>query len=163
MAGAGNGKLSPLTVYEPLCLPLTTIADGRGFASYDLFALAESYGIQIDNSGQVNATTTYPGIKRGWHRHKEQFDCMAVVFGDAIVAAWKMVDSSREEIESKIFYIDEHNPSLVIIPPGWWHGLTPVGGKPCLMIYYVSNKFDPAKPDEERLPYDDHDSPKLLE
>ena len=42
----------------------------------------------------------------------------------------------------------------MIIPAGLWHGAVAVGPDPAGLLYYVTNAYDPAEPDEERRAYD---------
>lgn len=132
---------------KPRILPYPVIFDERGFGAYNLFSNF------FNLNGQLNITTTYPGVKRAWHRHQKQTDYMAIVRGNAIVAVWK--EDQEGKIESEKFCIGEHNSQIVAIPPGWWHGITPIGDEPCTMIYFVTNRYDPQNLDEERILYDE--------
>ncbi len=116
--------------------------DDRGYSYMNIFSEAPM-------EGQVNFSVVNPGVIKAWHRHKYQTDYWMIVMGDAKVGLY-----DSEKGEGKAIYMGEHNPKVIAIPPGIWHGLTPVGGKPCAILYYVTRKYDPENPDEERAPYD---------
>ena len=69
--------------------------------------------------------------------------------GDARVA---LHDAEKGPTETH--FIGEHNPEVIKVPPGIWHGYTTVGTKPCGLLYYVNKKYNPKEPDEERAPWD---------
>ncbi len=119
---------------------MNSFMDDRGWAFYDIFE---------DMSGQINYSVLYPGIVKAWHRHKHQTDYFFVAMGDARVAL-----HDQDKGETKTYYIGEHNPQVIKIPPGIWHGYRAVGNRPCGLIYYVNKKYDPQNPDEERAPWD---------
>ncbi|MEK6655022.1 MAG: dTDP-4-dehydrorhamnose 3,5-epimerase family protein, partial [Thermodesulfobacteriota bacterium] len=56
---------------------LRVISDERGRLMEILRADDEVF----HGFGQVYMTTAYPGVVKGWHYHKRQFDNMAVVRG----------------------------------------------------------------------------------
>lgn len=51
-------------------------------------------------------------------------------------------------------FIGERNPAMVSVPAGVLHGYTTVGPTPCGLLYHVTNKYDPADPDEWRVDWD---------
>jgi dTDP-4-dehydrorhamnose 3,5-epimerase len=99
--------------------------------------------------GQINFSILYPGVVKAWHRHKRQTDYFCVIIGDARVA---MHDPEKGTTET--IFIGEHNPKVLKIPLGIWHGYTALGPTPCGLLYYVDRKYDPKDPDEERAPWD---------
>ncbi len=119
---------------------MNTYLDDRGRAYYDIFD-----GLP----GQINYSVAYPGIVKAWHRHKHQTDYFFVAMGNARVA---LHDSEKGTTETH--FIGEHNPQVIKISPGIWHGYTCLGPEPCGLIYYVSRKYNPEDPDEERASWD---------
>lgn len=67
--------------------------------------------------GQVYMTTAYPGVVKGWHYHKKQFDNMAVVKGMMKIVLYDGRKDSVTFGELNEFIAGEHNPILVHIPP----------------------------------------------
>jgi dTDP-4-dehydrorhamnose 3,5-epimerase-like enzyme len=98
---------------------------------------------------QINYSILYPGIYKAWHRHKNQDDYFCVLKGMAQVGIYNL-----EQEKSYKYFIGEHNPAVVHICAGEWHGLTAVGNEPCGLLYLVTKRYDPSSPDEERRPYD---------
>jgi dTDP-4-dehydrorhamnose 3,5-epimerase len=124
-----------------------------------------------DISGQVNLSVMYAGAVKAWHRHALQTDHWAVPLGNlkvglfnsdaASIAAELILASSlpnaaqavRLEIppnSGQTVYLGEHRPGVLTIPPGVWHGGVAVGGRDAALLYYVTRKYDPTNPDEER-------------
>ncbi len=150
----GQHERLPAALVEPL----NRIADGRGVGYYDIFGPAEKLGLPVNEWGQINATTTYHGIRRAWHWHEGQNDFLTVVAGNEIVAGW---DRNNDE-DSFVEVIGEDSPRGILVPAGFVHGLTPVGGLSGTMVYWVSKKYDPENLDEGRLSYEEN-HPELLE
>jgi len=121
-----------------------TYSDDRGWSFLDIFSALEK--------GQVNYSVVHPGVVKAWHRHKRQWDHWCVLTGNARVGL-----HDPETNKTTTVYIGEKNPQSLAIPPGIWHGMTPVGAEPCGLLYYVTEKYDPSDPDEERAPWNAFD------
>ena len=57
------------------------------------------------------------------------------------------------------FFLGEHNPSLVRIPPGVWHGWKGISETECLVVNVPTEVYNYTDPDEYRLPYDTDEIP----
>ena len=121
---------------------LNKFTDSRGWSLNDIYSHFPG------DEYQINYSILYPGIIKAWHRHKYQDDYFCILKGMAQVGGY-----SDEEGPQK-FFIGEHNPAVVHIKAGEWHGLTAVGTKPVGLLYLVTNLYDPRLPDEERAPHD---------
>jgi|TARA_A100001201_G_scaffold65209_1_gene61335 dTDP-4-dehydrorhamnose 3,5-epimerase len=123
---------------------LPKFVDSRGWSLngiYDLFDGQEF---------QVNYSILYPGVVKAWHRHQHQDDYFCILKGMAQVGIY---NESHPEPEK--YFIGEHNPAVVHVKAGEWHGLTAVGNEPCGLLYLVTKKYNPDIPDEERAgPFD---------
>jgi len=93
---------------------------------------------------QINYSVLYPGIVKAWHRHKYQDDYFCIIKGMAQVGVY------TDENGPEKYFIGEHNPSVVHIRAGEWHGLTCIGNEPCGLLYFVTNRYNHVRPDEER-------------
>jgi dTDP-4-dehydrorhamnose 3,5-epimerase len=138
---------------------LDKFADSRGWSLNDIYANADfvigsvkgvSPHCKQCNSFQVNYSVVNPGIIKAWHRHKCQDDYFCIVKGMAQVGVYNPKTKRAEK-----FFIGEHNPCVVRIDAGEWHGLTPIGDESCGLLYFVTCKYDPQNPDEERASYTD--------
>ena len=128
---------------EPVFVPLTPFADDRGWSYMNLFNGAMS------SQGQVNFSLQYPGVVKAWHRHDKQTDFWACLMGHLKVGVHRESDGA-----SWMIVIGERRPGVVVIPPPLWHGAACVGPTSAGLLYYVTQTYDPAKPDEHRRPWD---------
>ena len=101
--------------------------------------------------GQVYMTTTYPDVVKAWHMHKKQTDHVACVSGMIKVVLYDGRDASPTFGEISQFYIGEHNPILVQIPPGVYHGWMCVSQNEAVVINIPTELYDYESPDEYRL------------
>jgi dTDP-4-dehydrorhamnose 3,5-epimerase len=134
--------------------------------------------------GQVNASVMYAGAVKAWHRHARQDDHWVVLAGDlkvglfntgqsALVAELRLAGSlpAAERVvpvevapgQGKAVYLGEHQPGALRIPIGLWHGGVAVGGRDALLLYYVTRKYNPQQPDEERASWDKFPFPWTVE
>jgi dTDP-4-dehydrorhamnose 3,5-epimerase len=127
----------------PVLTPVKTYLDTRSLSFMNILCG------DLPPRGQINYSKVFPGAVKAWHRHKKQIDFWICVDGDLKVGLY-----CAESDTMSIAHIGEHSPSMVVIPPGVWHGCTPIGGKPAGLLYCVSEKYDPMIPDEERSPWD---------
>ena len=102
--------------------------------------------------GQVYMTTAYPGAVKAWHYHKKQFDHFVVVRGMMKVVLYDGREKSPTFREINEFFMGEHNPILLQIPPLVHHGFKCIGEAEALVINVPTETYDPRNPDEYRLP-----------
>jgi len=144
---------------------LPKFADARGWSLNDIYGVVRKHTLaQFPESPsdssyrfenfQINYSILYPGIIKAWHRHKNQDDYFCVIHGMAQVGVFDEVVASTGANGAQKFFIGEHNPGVIHIEAGEWHGLTAVGTKPVGLLYLVTNLYDPRLPDEERAPHD---------
>jgi len=146
-----------------------TYCDDRGRLLLSLFDhLAEI-------PGQVNMALMYAGVVKAWHRHAQQDDHWVVVMGDLKVGLFNTEDIplmaelrlagpvlGEERVISievpanmgRAVYLGEHRPAALCIPRRLWHGGVAVGGRDALLLYYVTRRYDPQCPDEQREAWD---------
>jgi dTDP-4-dehydrorhamnose 3,5-epimerase len=109
--------------------------------------------------GQSYVALNYPGCIRAWHYHKEQTDYFVVIKGMVKVALYDDREGSPTRGEVAEFFMGEQNPLLLRIPPGVLHGYKTIGVEPSLLVNFPTRTYDPAAPDEYRLPWDSPDIP----
>jgi dTDP-4-dehydrorhamnose 3,5-epimerase len=132
--------------------PLRVIADERG----RLMELLRADDPEFIAFGQVYMTTVRPGVVKAWHFHKKQTDAMAVVSGMAKIVLYDAREGSPTRGEVNEFFAGEHNPILVRIPHGVYHGMKGVGEREAIIVNTVTEPYNRSKPDEFRL--DPHDN-----
>ncbi len=105
--------------------------------------------------GQVYMTSVYPGIVKAWHCHRVQTDHLVAVRGMVRLALWDDREGSKTRGDVDEVCIGVHNPTLVVVPPGVWHGFQGVGGEEAIVINVPTETFNYELPDELRMdPYE---------
>jgi len=109
--------------------------------------------------GQVYMTTTYPGVVKAWHLHKEQTDNLACVKGMIKLALYDSREQSPTFKQVDQFYLGLHNPLLVQIPKGIYHGWMCVSPDEAIIVNIPTESYNYETPDEFRLDPHDNDIP----
>lgn len=105
--------------------------------------------------GQVYMTATYPGVVKAWHKHEKQTDNTACVQGMIKLALYDSRENSPTYQEISQFFIGIHNPLLVQIPPGVFHGWMCMSEEEAIVINIPTEVYNYEHPDEQRLdPYE---------
>lgn len=138
-------------IHDVVIKKLVTHADDRG---YFREVLRDDDDL-LRRFGQTSITKTYPGVIKAFHWHQKQDDLWYVVDGMARVVLHDRRPGSPTEGETQVIYAGEDNPVLILIPAGIAHGYQVLGVKPVILFYHTTESYDPAAPDEERIPFDD--------
>ena len=129
---------------------LRVIPDERG----RLMEIMRSDDELFQEFGQVYMTTAYPGVVKGWHYHKVQFDNMACIQGMMKIVLYDAREDSKTCGEVQEFFAGEHNPILIHIPPYVYHGFKCISEKEAIVVNVPTKVYDYKKPDEFRVdPY----------
>lgn len=104
--------------------------------------------------GQLYMTTTLPGVVKGWHLHHVQWDNIVCVKGMLKLVLCDDRDDSPTKGEIDEFFIGEHAPLLVRVPPGVWHGWKCVSVDEAYVINAPTEVYVYDAPDQEELPHD---------
>jgi dTDP-4-dehydrorhamnose 3,5-epimerase len=138
--------------------PLKRFPDERGFFTEvmrkdwkDLFG--------EDTVAQSNLSFTYPNTIRAWHRHlRGQNDYFLVLKGMIKICAFEEKTAELNEVISSGL-----DMQIVRMPGHYWHGFKALGNEPALLLYFTTNLYNPADPDEERRVWNDPTlTPKIL-
>ncbi|MGZ4851348.1 MAG: dTDP-4-dehydrorhamnose 3,5-epimerase family protein [Candidatus Bathyarchaeia archaeon] len=104
-----------------------------------------------DKIAQANFSFTYPNIIRAWHRHlRGQVDYFLALKGAIKICAY---DDKTEEVNEVVS--NALNLQIVRVPGHYWHGFKALGDEPAMLLYFTTNLYDYANPDEERRPWND--------
>ena len=128
---------------RPAVIPLRRFDDERGW----LAEIARASGLP-EVLRQTNVSFSRQGTIRGLHYHERQSDLFVCLQGRARVVA---LDRDTGETFSED--IGDANFAAIYMPGDLAHGfeaLTDV-----LMLYHVTQEYDPADPDEYRVPWND--------
>ena len=134
---------------------LKVIPDERGHLMEILRADDEMFS----KFGQVYMTTAYPGMVKGWHYHKKQTDHFAVVKGMIKLVLYDNREDSPTKGEINEFFLGEHNPMLVKIPPLILHGFKCVSEQEAICINIPTEVYNYDQPDEFRVDPHKNDIP----
>ncbi len=111
--------------------------------------------------GQVYLTTAYPGVTKAWHYHKLQTDHFICTRGMMKVVLYDARENSPTKGEINEFFIGDHNPMIVEIPPLVYHGFKCVSDFEATVVNITTNTYNYDNPDEYRvdphngeIPYD---------
>ena len=142
-------------IHDVVVHPLTVNADERGY----LMEILRESDPFFTRFAQVYVSKHYPGVIRGWHYHKKQTDLWAVVEGNVKAAMYDMRKDSPTfgTVQEVILGVD--HPVVLVIPVGIAHGYKTIGVQPSLLLNFADRLYDPASPDEYRIPYDSPDIP----
>ena len=136
---------------------LKPLADDRGFL---MEILRSDEGI-FDRFGQCYVTMVRPGIVKGWHYHKKQYDHFCCLRGTAKVVLYDGRENSKTYGEVNEFILSLETPLLVKIPPYVFHGFTAAGEEEAMILNLPTELYHYTQPDEYRenpfspkIPYD---------
>jgi dTDP-4-dehydrorhamnose 3,5-epimerase len=104
--------------------------------------------------GQMYMTTTFPGVVKGWHLHRKQWDNIVCVKGMIKLVLFDDRPESPTKGRLDQFFIGEHNPTLVRVPPGLWHGWKCVSVEEAFIVNAPTEVYVYDAPDQEELPQD---------
>ena len=105
----------------------------------------------FESFGQVYLTTTYPGVVKAWHKHEKQSDNVCCVHGMLKLVLYDGREGSPTAGQIDRYYLGVHQPTLVHIPAGIWHGWMCISPKEALVVNVPTRPYDRAHPDEQRL------------
>jgi dTDP-4-dehydrorhamnose 3,5-epimerase len=129
---------------------LRVVPDERGRLTEILRSDSELFR----NFGQVYFTTTYTGVIKAWHMHRVQDDNVACIIGMIKLVLYDGRDESPTRGEIMELFAGEHNPVLVHIPPGVFHGWKCISDKEAYVVNVPTELYNYEDPDEFRLPID---------
>jgi dTDP-4-dehydrorhamnose 3,5-epimerase-like enzyme len=103
---------------------------------------------------QAYVTVTAPGQVKAWYKHKVQTDQITPLSGSGKLVLWdrRSENSATEPVEIEI---SAENPTLIVTPPGIWHGFRASEPQPLVLLHLNSHPFDHLQTDEERLDAND--------
>ncbi|MCC7106489.1 MAG: dTDP-4-dehydrorhamnose 3,5-epimerase family protein [Chloroflexi bacterium] len=131
--------------------PLKVWCDDRGY----LMEVLRADDPFFVGFGQSTYTVAYPGTIKAFHWHRRQDDLWFVAGGMAQVVLFDLREDSPTYRQTDVYCLGEHNRALLRIPTGVAHGYRVLGTEPTLLLYHTTEPYNPADPDEERLPFDD--------
>ncbi len=101
--------------------------------------------------GQVYMTTTYPGVVKAWHKHEKQTDNIACLAGMIKMALYDGRRGSPTAGEVNEFYLGSHQPLLIQVPAGVYHGWMCISQEEAVVVNIPTEIYNYEHPDEQRL------------
>ncbi len=110
----------------------------------------------LEKFGQAALATTLPGVTKAFHWHNRQDDLWYCLSGNAQVVLYDRRKDSKTHGKTQVIYVGENSErKLIIIPKGVAHGYRVLGNTGLIMLYFLTEPYNPKNPDEERIPFDD--------
>ncbi len=136
-------------------IPLRRIPDERG-TIYHMLSKTDPHFLQF---GEIYFSTVYPGVVKGWHKHREVTLNYACIFGRVKVVLYDERDSSASKGTLMEIYLGMDSYSLVIIPPGVWNGFKGMSHPYAIIANCCTHPHDPKlstriNPYDNHIPYD---------
>ena len=137
--------------------PLKIIPDERG-RLMEILRCDDDLFVKF---GQIYMTTAYPGAVKAWHYHKKQWDNFVVVRGMMKIVLYDTRGNSATKGKINEFFMGDHQPLLLRIPPLVYHGFKCISEQEAMVINTPSELYNYTEPDEYRvdphggdIPYD---------
>jgi dTDP-4-dehydrorhamnose 3,5-epimerase len=136
-------------------IPLRRIPDERG-TIYHMLKCTDSHFIQF---GEIYFSTIYPGIVKGWHKHREMTLDYACIFGRIKLVLYDEREGSPTYGELVELFPGPDNYSLIVIPPGVWNGFKGMSEPYAIVANACTHPHDPSRsirldPFDNHIPYD---------
>ncbi len=138
-------------IHDVVVKKLITHPDDRGYFR----EILRDDDNMLRRFGQTAVTKTYPGVIKAFHWHEDQDDVWYVVSGMARVVLFDRRKNSPSAGQTQVIFAGDDNPVSILIPTGIAHGYQVLGTEPMVMFYHVTKSYNPAAPDEQRIPFDD--------
>jgi dTDP-4-dehydrorhamnose 3,5-epimerase len=134
---------------------LAVIPDERGRLMEILRADEDGF----EKFGQVYISTTYPGVVKAWHLHKVQDDNFCCVKGMVKLVLYDAREDSPTKGTLTEYFIGNHNPMLVRVPAGVYHGWKCISGDESIVVNIPTEPYNRESPDEYRAAWNTPDIP----
>lgn len=133
--------------HKPTIIKGSLHVDDRGISKFinvmDLSKVKRMY--QVENYNQ--------GFIRAWRGHRKESKYAYVAKGAVLFATTKM-DVSRAGLRDiQKFTISAEEPSILIIPAGYYNGFKTLT-QDSIIIFFSTSTLEESKNDDFRLPYD---------
>jgi dTDP-4-dehydrorhamnose 3,5-epimerase len=136
-------------------VPLRRIPDERG----TVYHMLRSTDPHFTQFGEIYFSTVYPGVVKGWHRHREMTLYYACISGRIKLVVYDDRGGSPTYGEVNEFFLGPDDYSLVIIPPGLWNAFKGMSAPHAIVANCCTHPHEPSRserldPFTESIPYD---------
>jgi dTDP-4-dehydrorhamnose 3,5-epimerase len=136
-------------------IPLRRIPDERG-TIYHMLKSTDPHFIQF---GEIYFSTIYPGVIKGWHKHRDMTLNYACPFGRIKLVLYDERDGSLTKDTLMEIFLGPDNYALVIIPPDVWNGFKGMSEPFAIVANCCTHPHDPKRseridPFKNDIPYE---------
>jgi dTDP-4-dehydrorhamnose 3,5-epimerase len=147
--------LSTTSIEGVKVVPLRRIPDERG----TIFHMLKRTDPHFSAFGEIYFSTVYPGVVKGWHRHKNMTLHYACVHGRVKLVIYDEREHSATKGELMELFLGPDNYSLVVIPPDLWNGFKGMGDEPAIIADLIDIPHEDAistriDPHDNHIPYE---------
>jgi dTDP-4-dehydrorhamnose 3,5-epimerase len=108
---------------------------------------------------QVIHVSLRAGAISAWHMHARKTDHLMVTGGHIRAVLYDDRADSPTNGRLNVLHLSIARPTLVVVPPGVWHGLQNLADHPSTFVNFFDLQYDYADPDDWRLPADTDEIP----
>jgi dTDP-4-dehydrorhamnose 3,5-epimerase len=120
----------------------------------------DDWGIVGGGVQQVIHVSLRAGAISAWHMHREQTDHIVPTAGMIRVVVYDPREASPSHGRVEVFNLSPMRPSLLLIPPGLWHGVqNMIASEFSSFINLFDRPYEHDDPDEWRLPIENDQIP----
>ncbi len=135
-------------------IPLRRIPDERGTV-YHMLKATDSHFIGF---GEIYFSSVYPGVVKGWHRHREMTLHYACIFGSVKVVLYDDREGSSTKGTLMEVFLGPDHYALVVIPPEVWNGFRGMSAPFSIVANCCTHPHDPTRttrldPLKSHIPY----------
>jgi dTDP-4-dehydrorhamnose 3,5-epimerase len=136
-------------------IPLRRIPDERGTILHMLRATDPHFR----QFGEIYFSTIYPGIVKGWHKHRDMTLNYACIHGRIKLVVHDDRAGSPTQGTTQEIFLGPDDYSLAIIPPGVWNGFKGMSDPYAIVANCCTHPHDPSRserldPFDNPIPYD---------
>jgi dTDP-4-dehydrorhamnose 3,5-epimerase len=101
----------------------------------------------------------FPGALGAWSCHARSTDRLFVNQGHLKIVLFDGREGSTTKGQLMELHAGDVRPSLIVVPPGIWHGLQNLGHVDALVLNCPTEAYNYKDPDHYRLPHDSAEIP----
>jgi len=134
--------------------PLRRIPDERG----TIFHMLKCTDPHFKQFGEIYFSTIYPGVIKGWHKHRDMTLNYACIFGRIKLVLHDDREGSRTKGTTMEVFLGPDNYSLVVIGPDIWNGFKGLSEPYSIVANCCTHPHDPSRsirmdPFNNSIPY----------
>lgn len=136
-------------------VPLQRFSDERG----SVLLMLKETDPHFVRFGEIYFSTVYRGVVKAWKNHRRMHANYACVHGRVKVVLHDAREGSPTRAETMELHISPEEHTLVVIPPGVWHGFQGVGDPLSILANCATEPSDEAElerldPTASAIPYE---------